>query len=367
MTQIADVSAVLEQFLGTRGDVSVAPFGPGHINSSYLVTVASAPTPKRFLLQRLNTNVFTAPEQVFENIARVTAHIAQRLEAADVAEPDRCGLRLLPTLAGGRYHCDASGNYWRLYPYIERTRTYTAVRDPRQAEQAARAFGRFQTWISDLPAPRLHETIPGFHDTPRRLAALRAVIAADPHGRVAAAGAEVDFAEAHGELAMGLAGPAAAGDLPERIAHNDAKITNVLFDEATDASLCVVDLDTVMPGLAVYDFGDMMRTMITTAEEDEPNVARVTVVPRLFEALARGYVASTASFLTRVEREHLITAGIVITFEQGLRFLADFIAGDVYYQTTRPAQNLERARVQFKLVDEICRHADEFAAVLARL
>lgn len=345
------VRGVVRQFLGSDRPARIEPFGPGHINASYLVTT-SAPLPRRLLLQRLNTDVFKSPEWVFENIARVTAHIAGRLSEANLADGERRTLQLLSTPAGQPFLRDELGHYWRLYPYIERTRTYTAIRNPHQAEQAARAFGTFQTWLYDLPAPRLHETIPGFHDTPRRLAAFRAALDADAFGRAADAQAEVAFAQEQAELANALTSAALLGELPERIVHNDAKITNVLFDADTDESLCVVDLDTVMPGLAMHDFGDMMRTMATTAEEDEPDVDRVRLDLGLFAGLARGYLDATRSFLTQAEREQLVTAGIVITYEQGLRFLTDYLAGDAYYRTSRPAHNLERCRTQFKLVRE---------------
>ena len=227
---------------------------------------------------------------------------------------------------------------------------------PAQAEQAGRAFGEFQSLLADLPAPRLHETIPDFHNTPLRYAALERAIAADACGRVAAAQPEIEFVGRRRALAPALLDLHRAGEIPERIVHNDAKITNVLLDAATGAGLCVVDLDTVMPGLSLYDFGDMVRTMTSPTAEDETDLSQVEVQLPLFEALARGYLAAAGCFLNAAERAQLVTAGKLITLEQGVRFLTDFLSGDTYYKTQRPDQNLDRCRTQLKLVASLERH-----------
>jgi aminoglycoside phosphotransferase (APT) family kinase protein len=240
-----------------------------------------------------------------------------------------------------------------MYHFIERARVLSSVQTPLQAEAAGRAFGEFQRMLADLPPPPLHDTIPDFHNTPLRLAALERAIAADVRGRVATARREIDFALSHRAVAPLLVDLQRSGAIPERIVHNDAKISNVLFDGRTGQALCVVDLDTVMPGLSLYDFGDMVRSMTAIAAEDDPEAAHVRFQPALFEALARGYLSAAGGILSAVERAHLAAAGELITYEQGMRFLTDYLHGDTYYRTTRPGQNLDRCRVQFALLGSL--------------
>jgi aminoglycoside phosphotransferase (APT) family kinase protein len=229
------------------------------------------------------------------------------------------------------------------------------VETPGEAFEAAKAFGEFQRSLASLPPPRLHETIANFHNTPLRFAALEAAVSADKSGRVRGALPEIRFALDRGEQADALL----RAGLPERTVHNDAKLNNVLLDDATDKALCVVDLDTVMPGLALSDFGDLMRTATTRSHEDERDLNKVEMQFPLFEALARGYLAAASSFLTREEKRHLVAAGKIITLEQGVRFLADYLAGDRYYKIHREAQNLDRCRTQFRMLESIDRQQDE--------
>jgi hypothetical protein len=241
-----------------------------------------------------------------------------------------------------------------MYRFIEGSRTYDAVESTEQAFQAAKAFGRFQQMLSSLPVPRLHDTIPDFHNTPKRFTALEQVIAADVAGRAILAGPEIDFALAHQAMVSVLLD----ANLPERVTHNDTKFNNVLLDDKTGEGLCVVDLDTVMPGLALYDFGDLVRTTTSPTDEDERDLSKVSMNFPLFEALVRGYLTSASCFLTKAERQNLVFAGKLITFEQGLRFLTDYLAGDTYYKVHREGQNLDRCRTQFKLVESIERQED---------
>jgi len=328
----------------------------GHINDSFILTYERSDGPARFLLQRINESAFRRPVEVMDNIQRVTAHIAGKLKAQGVADVHRRVLTLVPTHDGEPYHRDAAGGHWRLYHFIEGTRASEAVETPRQAESAGRAFGTFQRLLADFAGPRLHETIPDFHNTPLRYEALDRAVQVDSHNRAAVARAEIEAAERWRPLAGVLLDLHRAGELPERIAHNDAKISNVLLDESTDEALCIVDLDTVMPGLALYDFGDMIRSMATTAAEDETDLSKIEVELPLFEALARGYMGTAGEFLTAAERASLVIAGKVITLEQAVRFLTDFLVGDQYYKTYRPNHNLERARAQLKLLESIERH-----------
>ncbi len=360
---IRDVAA---QFAVDGQLLSVEPFLGGHINDSYRLTYRQGQATARYLLQRLNSAVFRDPAAVMENTARVTAHIAQRLRARGTPDLARRTLRLLPTRHGGSSYVDAAGAYWRLFPLIENTTVHELVTSPELAEQAGRAFGEFQSLLADLPPPRLRATIPDFHNTPARFAALDDALAADVCGRVAAARPEIDFALARRGLAGVLLELHAASQIPERVVHNDAKITNVLLDAATGEALCVVDLDTVMPGLSLYDFGDMVRTMTSPTAEDTADLAQVEVQPRLFEALARGYLSATGSLLTRAERAHLVTAGKLITLEQGVRFLTDFLRGDTYYKTRRPNHNLDRTRTQLRLLESLERQEGVLRRLVGR-
>ncbi len=351
-----ELAAIAGRFSGEGQLAAVEPFGGGHINDSFLVTCQQKGGRIRFLLQRINDAVFPAPCHVMENIQRVTDLIAQRLTSPQFADADSRVPTLVRTHEGSSYHCDAAGSFWRCYEFIEGARASQAVEAPDQAARAGRAFGTFQSLLTDFPGPRLHETIPDFHNTLLRFDALERLTHADPHGRVAEARAEIDYAFTHHALAGTLLDLHRAGEIPERVVHNDAKIGNVLFDDTTGAALCVVDLDTVMPGLAVYDFGDMVRSMTCPAAEDETDLSRVEVQMPLFEALARGYLEAAAPFLAPMERANLVTAGKLITLEQGVRFLTDFLNSDKYYRTQRPNQNLDRCRTQFKLFESIIRH-----------
>jgi Ser/Thr protein kinase RdoA (MazF antagonist) len=320
------------------------PYGNGHIHDTYLVFLKRSGAPARIILQRINTQVFRNPDVLMENIARVTAHLAAQL--ADDLDRDRRALRLIPTRAGLALHADEDGRLWRAWRFIENAYSREQIDSPAQAFEAARAFGLFQQQLATLPAPRLHDTIPDFHSTPKRYAALEDAIAHDIAGRVRTAQAEIAFARAR----QSIAGLLTNAGLPERVTHNDTKCNNVLFDDKSGEAICVVDLDTVMPGLAAYDFGDMVRTMTCPAAEDEIDLSQVRVHLPLFEAVARGYLSAAGSFLTPAEKDSLAVAGRLITFELALRFLTDYLNGDTYFKVHRPAHNLDRCRAQFALV-----------------
>ena len=340
---MTDLAAIARAFAIPGEFVGAAPTGSGHINDSYRATFTSGD----YILQRINHQIFTDPAALMQNIQRVTEHIATTV----AGEPDanRRTLTVITTRDSQAFHPDPQGNYWRAYPFIAKTRSYDIIETPAQAFEAAKAFGNFQRLLADLPAPPLHDTIPDFHHTPKRFAQLQAAITADPANRVQFARPEIDFALARAAFTSVLLD----AQLPERVTHNDTKINNVLFDDRTGEALCVIDLDTVMPGLAPYDFGDMVRTATSPAAEDERDLSRVHLQFPMFEALARGYLASAGDFLTPAERTHLVAAGKLITFEQGIRFLTDYLAGDPYYKTHRPNQNLDRCRTQFKLLASI--------------
>lgn len=346
--------------------VSAEPFAGGHINDSYLLTFERPDQRPRFLLQRINDTVFPEPVKVMENIERVSDHLTRSLRSRGVKDLDRRLLQLVPARDGRKWIEDDHG-VWRMYRYVERTCIHESVATPAQAGQAGRAYGEFQQLMADFPAPRLHETIPDFHNTPLRFDALQRAVDTDANNRAAAVRKEIEAATTRRSLACALLDLHQRGEIPERVVHNDAKMSNVLLDEVSGEALCVVDLDTVMPGLSLYDFGDMVRSMTCTAAEDETDLSKVELQIPLFEALTRGYLETAGDMLTATEREHLVTAGKLITLEQGVRFLTDFLSGDTYYKTSRPNHNLDRCRTQFKLVESIERRQDEMSRTVIGL
>lgn len=347
MKEERELGSLIRSFATGGAYMGAHLFGGGHIHDTFRVDVDAAGARTHFMLQRINTHVFPHVAELMENVARVSAHIA----ACVAGEPDeeRRALKLVPDTDGNFLHRDGEGNCWRMFRFIQGAHAPNKVERPEQALRMAQAFGRFQQQLITLPGPRLHETIPGFHDTPRRFAALEQAIEADAAGRAAQAKAEIEFAMSRKAMAARIV----EAKLPERVAHYDAKPNNVLMDDATGEALCVIDLDTAMPGLAVYDFGDMVRAATSPTDEDEQDLSRVKMQMDLFEALARGYVSTAGAFLTKEEKAHLVLAGKVITFENGVRFLADYLAGDTYYKVHRAGQNLDRCRTHFRLVESI--------------
>ncbi|MEX2043856.1 MAG: phosphotransferase, partial [Opitutus sp.] len=307
----------------------------------------------RYILQRINQRVFKDVPALMDNIARVTEHAHSRAAEIGGTDLSRRVLTLVPTREGRTYHRDEAGGCWRCYLFIEGARTYDVVEEPRQAAAGARAFGGFQQLLINLPGARLHETIPFFHHTPSRFDALQRAAAADPHNRAAAARSEIAFSLEREGMVDVLLNLQARGEIPEKVTHNDTKLNNVMIDDVTAEGLCVIDLDTVMPGLALYDFGDMVRTGTNSTAEDDPDPGRVHARMPFFEALVEGYLGTARSFLTPAEIAHLAFAGRLITFEIGIRFLADYLDGDVYFKTRRPDHNLDRARNQFALVRDM--------------
>jgi Phosphotransferase enzyme family len=347
MIQGHDLAAIAAEFQINGTFLSSIPYGSGHINDTWCVVFLQRETERRFIFQRINRRVFINPVALMENIQRVTSHLGSRV----AGEPD-AGRRVLTLIAARSnllWHVDTDGNYWRVYRFIENARTYDSVTSTSQAFQAAKAFGQFQKMLADVPAPRLHDTIPDFHHTPKRFKAFEHALTKNIVGRAVLAQPEIDFALARQSITSVLID---AG-LPERVTHNDTKLNNVMLDDSTGEGICVIDLDTVMPGLALYDFGDMVRTTTSPAAEDEQDLSKVTMQFPMFEALARGYLSSAGEFLTTREKQHLAFSGKLITFEMGIRFLTDFLAGDTYYKIHRENHNLDRCRTQFKLIESI--------------
>ncbi|MCX6874636.1 MAG: aminoglycoside phosphotransferase family protein [Verrucomicrobia bacterium] len=325
----------------------------GHINSTYSGTFCLADgSLQRYVFQSINRKVFKDPYTVMRNVECVTRHINAKVLRV---KKDLGGqtLNLFPARTGGAWVEDAHGGVWRCYNFIEGCVTYDVVENTRQAYQAARAFGSFQDLVSDLDAGSIKETIPDFHNTRKRFHRLMQVAAEDPCGRLAAVRDELEFVCERETLTGVLLDGIAAGAIPLRVTHNDTKINNVMIDAETDEAVCVIDLDTVMPGLALYDFGDLVRSATSPAAEDETDLARVQMQMPMFEALVEGYLDSASDFINDTEIEHLAFAGKLMSLEVGIRFLTDHIEGDVYFKTHRPNHNLDRCRTQLRLVERI--------------
>jgi aminoglycoside phosphotransferase (APT) family kinase protein len=347
--------------------VAAVPHGSGHINDTFAVTVSQAGTAVRYIFQRINHRIFTDVPALMDNILRVTSHQQARLAATGADDASRRSLTVIPARDGKPYVRDNGGAWWRAYLFIERALTHDKIESAAQARTAAQAFGEFQRLLADLPGGRLSETIPAFHDTPRRYATFEAAAQTDVAGRAAGCADDVAFARSKEPLARTLTDLLAAGLVPERVTHNDTKLNNVMLDDDTGAGVCVIDLDTVMPGLSLYDFGDMVRSATNAAAEDETDLTKVVARPEIFAALAEGFLAGAGAALNDVERAHLVVAGRVITYEIGLRFLTDHLRGDVYFKIKRPGHNLDRARNQFALVRSLEAQSGAFEKIVSEI
>jgi hypothetical protein len=346
--------ALLQQFQLEEDCVELSPpmeLTEGHINSTYLLEAKGLVNSKRrYILQKINTYVFPRPAQLMENIVGVTAYIRKKIAVGQGLGQQT--LTVYPTRSGAWYHTDAQGNCWRCYNYIENTYSLQVV-GPMEAFRVAKAFGAFQKLLDGYPIARLHETIPEFHNTVKRYEALEEAIVKNAAGRRDAVAKEIAFACARKADASRLTELLAAGRLPLRVTHNDTKLNNVLFDNRSHEAVCVVDLDTIMPGLLLYDYGDSLRFLGNTAAEDERDLRKVDFSMDLFQAYTKGYLEACADTLTTEERKWMPFSIKLMTFECGMRFLADYLNGDVYFRIRRPDDNLARCRTQFRLVERI--------------
>lgn len=323
--------------------ISCARYGSGHINETYLLQTSSA----RYILQKINRRVFRDVPALMQNIALVTSHLSR-----NESDPRRV-LQLIPALDGRNFYMDEDGEYWRAYAFIEGALSPDAAECADHMRQSGSAFGSFQRSLSDFPAGTLTETIPRFHDTPNRLAQLREAADRDAFGRLKGVRAEVEFALSRAEEAGTMVDMLREGRLPLRVTHNDTKLNNVLLDAKTGGALCVIDLDTVMPGIAGNDFGDAIRFGASTAKEDEQVLDKVSLSFDYYRAFARGFLGACGRSLTKLEIETLPLAAKLMTLECGARFLTDYLSGDTYFRIHRPAHNLDRCRTQFRLVADM--------------
>ncbi len=329
-------------------------YGNGHINDTFL---AVSETGLRYILQRINHMVFPRPDEIMENITAVTKHIA-----AKTGDP-RSTLSVVPTDDGMDYFCDSIGSYWRIYDFCEGTVAREVVTSTEEFVACAEAFGRFQGQLADFDATRLHEAIKDFHNTEKRFANLVRAIQNDVCGRAASVRDDIEFAMARIDLASVLENARRRGDLPVRVTHNDTKLNNILFDAETGKPACVIDLDTVMPGYSVNDFGDSIRFGANTAAEDERDLSKVSLDLELYRAYADGFIRGCEGKLTKTELELLPIGAIMMTFECGMRFLTDYLEGDTYFRTSRKGHNLDRCRCQFALVADMERKLEQMKVI----
>ena len=337
----------------------------GHINSTNLVSFNENGEIKKYLVQGINTHVFRSPDNLMDNIVSVTQYLKNKISEAG-GNPDRETLTFIPA-KDGRYYYYYNGKCWRIYAYVDKAYTVNLIENSTVFENAGRSFGMFQRHLSDYPMKNLHETIKDFHNTPKRLEALRNSVEADVKGRAASVEAEIKFAFDRTEDAKYVLDLHKKGLIPLRVTHNDTKLNNILFDEDTNEGICVIDLDTIMPGLSLYDFGDAIRFGGNTTYEDDENLDNVKISIELFESFARGFLSACAKALTRTEVECLAFSAKLMTFECGVRFLTDYLDGDVYFKTKYPEHNLVRARNQFRLVEEIEKHLPEMNEIVEKL
>ncbi len=341
-------------------------FGEGHINDTFRVDVRGEDGGCwRVIVQRVSPVAFKQPQQLMENIVNVTEYLGREIEKLG-GDPNRETLTVIRTRDGGSCVTDSEGGVWRAFPFVEGTVCYQSAETPELFAASGRAFGRFQRLLRDYPANTLHETIPRFHDTENRLQNLKNAVAADPLGRAKDCQADIDFMLAREKDCSAALQALRDGVLPLRVTHNDTKLNNVLVDKETGKALCVIDLDTVMPGLAINDFGDSIRFGANHSAEDEPDLSKVNLDVELFEIYTAAFLEEAGDALTEAEIRYLPWGAKLMTLECGIRFLTDYLEGDSYFHISRPGQNLDRARTQCKLVADMEEHWDELNAIVAK-
>lgn len=348
MATSPDLENIISQF-NIRGSIAqVLPVSTGHINDTYHLQNADAGQPD-YLLQRINHQVFKNVPQLMDNIRQVTEYIKAKLPPA---EAETGTMTIVKLHDGSLFHKDYLGNYWRIFHFIKGTKSYDLVTTAQQAYEGGKAFGRFQSMLTDLDPDLLHNTIPDFHNMEHRLDQLEEALNNNLSGRAEDAREELEFISEHADEMCGILYLGNANRLPWRITHNDTKFNNVLLD-ATDHAQCVIDLDTVMPGYVAYDFGDAIRTIINTAAEDEADLRKIGLNISLFEAYTKGYFEEAGSFLTNMEVQSLLLGVYMLPFIQAVRFITDYINGDIYFKTHHPNHNLQRARAQLQLIRKL--------------
>ena len=360
-----DLREIFELFAADGTYLNGEPYGSGHIHDTFRVETTEKEK-DNYILQRLNDKIFKNIPQLQHNIERVTIHLRKKLSAVPGSDIKRECLSLVPAKNGNSWINDKNGSFWRMYIFISDHRSYNIVDTPGKAYEGGKAIGRFQAMLADLPGEPLFETIPFFHDIEKRLETFTLKLEEDPAGRAGNIAAETDFVLKRAEEMKIILKLGSQGKIPVRITHNDTKFNNILLDE-NDKALCVIDLDTVMPGYVHYDFGDAIRTAANIAAEDEKELSRVKMDINLFEAYASGYLSETRETLNSVEKDYLAFAPRLITYTIALRFLTDYIDGDHYFKIHHEHHNLQRARAQFRLVESMEEQYAGMKGIIARL
>lgn len=359
-------NTVAEAFCLKGTPREITPYGNGHINDTFLLSCDDAGTERKYILQRMNRSIFKNPCNLMENVANVTAYLRKMITARG-GDPDRETLNVIKTKNGENFYEDSLHNFWRIFLFIDGTVCQEKVESREDFYDSGVAFGGFQQLLAGYPADTLHETIPLFHHTPSRFRDFKKAVAEDPLGRAHTVQAEIEFALEREADTHVLTDLLKKGKLPLRVTHNDTKLNNILFDAKTKKALCIIDLDTVMPGLSLYDFGDSIRFGASTGAEDERDLSKIELDLSLFEAFTRGFLEGCAGSLTPSETSLLPMGAKLMTYECGIRFLADFLVGDTYFKIHRENQNLDRARTQFKLVADMEKKWEHMTDTVRRL
>jgi thiamine kinase-like enzyme len=360
-----NLKKIFDSFISDGSFALALPCGSGHIHDTFLIET-SEKDKDNYILQRLNNEVFRNIPELQENIERVTVHMQRKLLLVPGADVKRECLTMVPAKNGKSWIVDEKGNYWRMFIFISDNRSYDIVDSPDKAYEGGKAIGRFQALLADLPGKPLHETIPSFHDVEKRIQSFRKTLKNDPVGRVKETTIETDSILKRANDMRVIQRLGREGKIPVRITHNDTKFNNILFD-MNGKSLCLIDLDTVMPGYFHSDFGDAIRTGANSAAEDEIDLSKVKMDINLFRAYAKGYLSETKNTLNSIEKEYLAFAPLLMTYEQALRFLADFIDDDKYYRIHNKNHNIQRTRSQIRLLESMEEQFSEMKRIIDKL
>ena len=356
---------VLKNFNIPGDFIDAKPFGSGHINDTILARYKQAGEVVKYILRKINSYVFKEPELIIENTINVTDHIRQKLIELNELDINRRVLTLINTNDENYFHIDKNGEYWCVIVFIDDAYTVDQVETESQAYEAAKAYGKFQKYLSDFDTTKCHITIKGFHNLENRIGAFEETVKVDPKNRVEFIAEEISLFEKY-EYLLNKFIELQKSNLPIRITHNDTKINNIMLQEKTNIGICVVDLDTVMPGIILNDFGDMVRTFTSPALEDEKDFSKVEMRLPIFDALVKGYFSELNDYLTKDETKNLVLGSKIIVYEQAIRFLTDYIDGDIYYKTNYDLHNLNRAKNQFKLLASIEEQSDEMESIIVK-
>ena len=356
-----DYRDVYSHFNCQRSYVSAQPYGEGHINETYLLKT----TVRWYILQKVNTNIFKQPHKLMENIVAVTRYLNECI-IKESGDPLRETLTLITTKDGKYFYETEEGNIFRMYIFIDDAKSYQMIEEPEMFYEVAKAFGRFQNLLRDFPAEKLYETISNFHNTADRYRQFKEAVKSDPVSRKENAKEEIKFILDRENDARIVLDAIEKGEIPLRVTHNDTKLNNVLIDNVTGEGVCVIDLDTVMPGSMLYDFGDSIRFGASTAAEDETDLSKVEMSLELFEQYTKGYIEELKNSFTKKEIELLAFSAKLMTLECGMRFLTDYLNGDVYFRIHRENHNLDRARTQIKLVADMEEKMDKMNDIVMR-